>query len=304
MNFRQLETFRAVMVSGSASRASELLGITQPAVSRSIAELEETVGFALFDRVRGRLVPTPEGQLFFKDVAASFSGMDRLRSTAARIRDFGSGSLRVASLAALGSTLVPRAIRAFRKIQPNVAITLQVQLSSSVRELVANQHFDIGLAADEVDLSGVEHRTFQSSRAVCAIPPKHRLAKKEVIRPEDLDGEPFIALSPEDRTRARFAAALEAAGSKPQIVVETPFSATVCALALEGVGVGLVSPPSTDGFAERGLVFRKLEPAIYFNTYLLFRPDSQRAQLVKQFTTALLNARSKNTIPADGCNDP
>jgi len=303
LNFRQLETFRAVMISGSASRASELLGITQPAVSRSIAELEESVGFALFDRVRGRLVPTPEGQLFFKDVAASFSGMDRLRSTAARIRDFGSGSLRVASLAALGSTLVPRAIRAFRKNQPNVAIMLQIQLSSSVRELVANQHFDIGLAADEVDLSGVEHRVFQSSRAVCAIPPKHRLARKDVIRPEDLDGEPFIALSPEDRARARFTAALEAVGSKPQIVVETPFSATVCALALEGVGLGLVSPPSTDGFAERGLIFRKLEPAIYFNTYLLFRPDSQRAQLVKQFTTALLNARSKNTIPV-GSEEP
>ncbi len=84
--------------------------------------------------------------------------MDRLRSTAARIRDFGSGSLRIASLSALGSTLVPRAIRAFRKTHPNVAITLQVLLSSSVRELVANQQFDVGLAADEVDLSGVEHR--------------------------------------------------------------------------------------------------------------------------------------------------
>jgi len=302
VNFRQLETFRAVMVSGSASRASELLGITQPAVSRSIAELEESLGFALFDRVRGRLVPTPEGQLFFKDVAASFAGLDRLRSTAARIRDFGSGSLRIASLSALGSTLVPRAIRTFRKSHPNVAITLQVLLSSSVRELVANQQFDIGLAADEVDLAGVEHRMFQSSRAVCAIPPGHPLAAKDVIRPADLHEVPFIALSPEDRARARLTAALEQAGSKPQIVVETPFSQTVCALALEGVGLGLVNPPSTDGFAERGLVFRKLEPAIYFNTYLLFRPDSQRAQLVKRFTTALLNARGKNTIPHGDTN--
>ena len=297
MNFRQLEIFRAVMMSGSASRASELLSITQPAVSRSIAELEAAVGFALFDRVRGRLVSTPEGQLFYKDVVASFTGMDRLRSAAARIRDFGSGSLRIASLAALGSTLVPRAIRAFRKTHPNIAITLQVQLSSSVRELVANQQFDLGLAAEEVDVSGVEHRTFQSSRAVCAIPPGHPLAAKDVIRPEDLHNVPFIALSPEDRARARLTKALEDAGSKPQIVVETPFSGTVCALALEGVGVGMVNPPSTDGFAERGLIFRPLEPAIHFNTYLLFRPDSQRAQLVKRFTTALLNARSKSTIP-------
>jgi DNA-binding transcriptional LysR family regulator len=53
MNHRQLETFRAVMLSGSASHAAELLHITQPAVSRSIAELEHTLGFMLFDRVRG-----------------------------------------------------------------------------------------------------------------------------------------------------------------------------------------------------------------------------------------------------------
>src|SRR5687768_1291094 len=91
LNFRQLEVFRAVMTSGSASRASELLGVTQPAISRSVADLEAAVGFSLFDRVRGRLVPTPEGQMFFRDVNASFAGLDRLRSAAARIRDFGSG---------------------------------------------------------------------------------------------------------------------------------------------------------------------------------------------------------------------
>jgi DNA-binding transcriptional LysR family regulator len=91
MNFRQLEIYRAVMMSGSASRASELLEITQPAVSRSIAELEASMGFSLFDRVRGRLVPTPEGQMFFTDVVASFVGLDTLRASAARIRDFGVG---------------------------------------------------------------------------------------------------------------------------------------------------------------------------------------------------------------------
>src|SRR5687768_14226010 len=136
------------MTSGSASRASELLGVTQPAISRSVADLEAAVGFSLFDRVRGRLVPTPEGQMFFRDVNASFAGLDRLRSAAARIRDFGSGGIRIASLAALGSTLVPRAIRAFREAHPQIAITLQIASSSAVRHLVAHQQFDIGLAAD------------------------------------------------------------------------------------------------------------------------------------------------------------
>ncbi|USU13846.1 LysR substrate-binding domain-containing protein [Sphingomonadaceae bacterium OTU29THOMA1] len=293
MNFRQLEIYRAVMLSGSASRASELLSITQPAVSRSIAELEQSVGFGLFDRVRGRLVPTPEGTLFFSDVTASFVGLDTLRAAAARIRDFGSGSIRVASLAALGSTLVPRAIATFNRQHPEIAMTLQVRFSSAVRDLVASGQFDIGLAADEIDVSGVEHRAFQSSRALCAIPPGHPLASKTHITPADLHDQPFVALSPEDRARARLTKALDEVGARPRIIIETPYSTTVCALALSGVGLGIVNPGSIDGFPERGLVLRPFTPEIYFKTLLLFRPDAQRAQIVKDFTAALLAERQQ-----------
>lgn len=294
LNFRQLEIFRAVMISGSASRASELLDITQPAVSRSIAELEASLDFALFDRIRGRLVPTPEGQLFYKDVSSSFAGLDRLRSAAARIRDFGSGSIRVASHAALGSTLVPRAIKRFNEQHPNIAITLQVRLSSSVRNLVAEGQFDIGLAADEVDVLGIEHRIFQSARALCAIPRGHPLASREQITPADLDQIPFIALSAEDRARARFDAAMTEAGVRPHVIVETPYAVTVCALVLEGVGVGLVNPGAVDGFAERGVIFRPFVPEIYFRSYMLFRPDAQRSRIVNDFAAALLQARTRS----------
>lgn len=292
ITYRQVEAFHAVMQSGSASRAAELLQVTQPAVSRAVAELEHVVGFALFDRVRGRLVPTPEGQLFAGDVGASFAGLDRLREAAARIRDFGSGSLRVASLAALGSTLVPRAIRRFRATHPNIAITLQVASSALVRELVTSGQFAIGLAADEVDLHGVDHRVFGSFRALCAIPPGHPLGAKRVIRPADLQGVPFLALSPEDRARGRMRGLFDDDAIRLDIAVETPNSATVCALALEGVGVGLVNPLATDGFAARGLVLRPFEPAVYFKAFLLFRPDLQRSRLEKAFVAELLRART------------
>lgn len=293
LTFRQLEAFHGVMISGSASRAAELLQVSQPAISRALGELEQEVGFALFDRVRGRLVPTPEGQLFFADVGANFAGLDRLRAAAARIRDFGSGSIRLASLAALGSTLVPRAIRRFRDAHPGIAITLHVASSAIVRDLVAGGQFELGLAADEVDLFGIDHRVFGSFRAVCVLPPGHDLASRKVIRPADLHGQPFVALAPEDRARARTNLVLEDAGVRPDVVVETPNSATVCALALEGVGVGLANPMATDGFAERGLLLRPFEPAVYFKTYLLFRPDMQKALLVKALTAELLHARSQ-----------
>lgn len=299
MNLRQIEAFRAVILSGTVSRAAELLGITQPAVSRSVSDLEQRVGFALFDRVKGRLVPTPEGQLFFRDVDASFVGLDRLRASAARIRDFGTGSIRIASLAALGSTLVPRAISIFRSRHPHVPITLTVASSSTVRDHVAGGRYDIGLAADEVDLSGVDHQIFGSFNGVCAIPAGHPLADRAVVTPADLDGVDYIALSAEDRARRRLDAELLAAGSNPRLVVETIFSSTICALVLEGVGVGLVNPVSADGYAERGVVFRPFKPDITFRSYLLFRPDTQKGELVRKFTAALLDARTIR--PAPGC---
>ena len=89
-----------------------------------------------------------------------------------------------------------------------------------------------------------------------------------------------------DWWRQRF----EAEGVRPHIVVETPASLTVCALALEGVGIGLVNPAAADGFDKRGLVIRPFEPAVYFKAYILFRPDAQRARLVREFTTALNEA--------------
>jgi len=158
------------------------------------------------------------------------------------------------------------------------------------------QQFHVGLAADEVDLSGVDHRPFCNSNAVCAIPPGHPLAEKTVVRPMDLDGLPFVALAPEDRARGRMTQALDAASAKPEIVVETPASATVCALVFEGVGVGLVNPVSAIGFAERGLIFRPFEPDVYFTTYLLFRPDAQRAQIVTRFVAELMAARSLTSL--------
>lgn len=292
MNFRQIEAFRAVIISGTVSRAAELMGVTQPNVSRLVGELEEAVGFALFDRVKGRLVATPEGQAFYRDVDVSFKGLDLLRSSAARIRDFGSGHIRVASLAAAGSTVVPRAVKRFRETYPAAIVTLSIMSSAAVRNHIVDGDFDLGLAADEVDLSGVEHQVFGSFPALCAIPPGHPLAEREVVTPRDFHEVDYVALSAEDRARLQLERYCAEAGSKPTLVIETPFSHTACALSLEGIGVAIVNPLAVDGFADRGLIFRPFEPAVYFKSYLLFRPDMQKARLVRAFVSSLLEVRN------------
>src|SRR5690606_11240892 len=83
VNQRQLEVFHAIMLHRTASRAAEVLFMSEPAVSKTIQQLERSIGFALFDRVKGRMVPTSEGQLFHEEVARSFVGITQLRQTAA-----------------------------------------------------------------------------------------------------------------------------------------------------------------------------------------------------------------------------
>jgi DNA-binding transcriptional LysR family regulator len=299
MQFKQVEAFRAVMICGTVSRAAELLDVTQPAVSRLVAELERSTGLRLFERIRGRLAPTPEAQLLFRDVEASFKGLESLRASAARIRDFGSGDIRIASLSSLGSTLVPAAIRGFLKEHPKVAVTLQVHSSSTVRDLVAMGGFDIGLAADEIDVSGVDHQVFATPRMLCAIPVGHRLAECSVVTPEDLDGEAFVAFAPEDTVRRAFDALLHARNSHPKVVVETPYSLTVAALVAQEIGVGLVNPYSLGDFDKTKLVLKPFEPALHARTLLLLPPDRQKSSLIRSFVEALVTTRNRWQLNRD-----
>src|SRR3712207_770227 len=100
---RSLQAFRLTVLTGSVSAAAETMGRTQPAVSRLLKELEEDVGFRLFDRVKGRLQPTSEARLFFEEVQRSFIGLDRIASIAGEIRRGRRGTLAIASLPAAAS---------------------------------------------------------------------------------------------------------------------------------------------------------------------------------------------------------
>lgn len=292
MNMRQIEAFAAVMKAGTVSRAAEIIGVSQPATSRLIADLERSLGFSLFSRVRSRIIPTPEGRLFYEDVEASFRGMDRLRSTAARIRDSGAGEIRIASLSSLSGSVVPKAIVKFRTRWPDATVTLMVQSSRDVRDGVASGAYDLGLAADEIDLTGIEHQIFVQPRELCALPPGHPLVEREVIRPHDLSGRDFIAYVPEDRVRRRFETIFGEAGvPMPRIVVETLYASTVYAMVAEGIGAGLLTNYAVAGFDQSRVVLRPFEPVVNSRTLLIRPPERPKSQLVRDFIDCLMESR-------------
>ena len=297
MQIRQIEAFQAIMRSGSASRAAGILGITQPAVSRLISELEKTIGFSLFDRSRGRLDPTPECRLFYADVERTFVGLEVLKHSASQIRERGAGIVRIANMPGIGLPIVSRAVTAFRQLNPDVAVSTQLLSTAEVWEAVATGQVDIGVAPKETDISGITYQTFSSDAAVCAMSPQHRLAAKDVITLADLHNVEYIAHTPAARFRRAVADLMEGAGYNFNVVAETPICMTLLSLVSAGVGVGLVNPMSVEGLGSIDLVLRPFKPALPLDFFLGYRADIRQTRFVHSMANCLLDARPKTDAP-------
>ncbi len=278
MNFKQIETFRAVMLTGSMTAAAQQLHTSQPNVSRVIGKLEHEVGFELFDRLSGRVVATKGGEALFREVARAFVGLDSLAESALSIREAGVGTLRVAAAASISISVVPLAIRMFSERYPAVRIVVDTSESAVIANWTAIQHCDMGFVSNVSDKPGVVASVLHTENAVCVMPSDHRLAKKQRLSPQDLNGERFISLPNGGSSRHAIDAAFPKDGRI--LALETPFAATICRMVSEGLGVSLVNPILTRTMKLPGIVTVPFKPNIPFTSYLL------RSQLAPRDTHA------------------
>ncbi|ENG1061601.1 LysR family transcriptional regulator, partial [Burkholderia multivorans] len=196
LRIRQIEAFRAVMQRHTVTRAARDLHISQPAVSRLIADLEARVGFVLFERQQGRFTPTAQARVLYEEVERAFIGLDRVAQAAEQIRAMRRGTLRVAGSPAVALDLLPERITRFARAHPGVDITLLAHSASTVVDKIASGQCDVGLIAEPVPHPAVRSERLADAPMRCIVPRTHRLARKRVIRPDDLRDEAFVSFPP------------------------------------------------------------------------------------------------------------
>jgi len=287
MDMREIQVFRAVMRAGTTSKAAHLLGISQPAVSQAIRRLETAAELRLFERVRGRLVPTQEASALIEEVDRCFSGFEMIEHRIRSLKSFGLGRLAIGALPALGTGFMPRAIAHFELATRRVQLSFQILSSREVYQRVLAGQLDFGLMADELDVSGLEHSEFLRVPGVVAMAATHPLARKPVITPADLAAHPFIALNPEDASRRRLEALLHEQGHEISPILETPYSNTICELAMRNLGMGLVHPVMGLDYVQRGVVLRPFALEVFFCTLLVFRPGNPLSENAKAFLRSM-----------------
>ena len=271
MKLRQLEAFRAVLVHGSITAAAKAMHVSQPGVSRLIGDLERSVEFKLFERRKGRLYPTPEGLSFHQELERSFIGLSKLRQAAREIRDHRRGHLRLAVMPSVSLDLAPEIVCRFTRDNPGIKVTLDAHTSPRIAEWVAAQHFDLGFAQTTLDLPGVEVMHSFRTAFVCVAALGHPIRDKAIVRAQDLEGEPFIALAQHTLAALQIDQAFMEANARRLIRVETQPSFAACSMAAKGIGVALVDPMTAAFFGEDKLVIRNFEPEVHFD-FRIIRP--------------------------------
>ena len=293
LTIQQLQTFRTVMRTGSISDAARSLNRTQPAVTSRIANLEAELGFILFERRSGRLVATPEAHYFLEEAEIVLERLTLSARTMTEIANLVRGRLRIASLPAAASFLLPRVVGEFLRDRPEVTASLMSRSSTVVADWIASQQYDVGLAETPAPRPAFNVQTFELE-CVCAVRRDDPLAEKQAITPVDLDDSPMAALYPDHATNRLSRTAFADAGVR----FRQRFELQTFLPALELVEQGLcrcicdpITPESRrpgDGHAG-DLVFRRIVPRIPYPVSILTPAHRPASSLAKAFVNCLAN---------------
>ncbi len=268
------------METGTVTGAAARLHISQPAVSKQLRTFEEGLGFAVFDRVRGRLTATAEAHALYDQAERVFTGVDQLQRFGSDLNEAKRGHLVVAALPMLSNRWLPGVIGRFLVNRPRITVTVQTRTSIKVAEWVAAQQVDVGIGLLPADDTVVTEQVLMRIEAVCAIPRDHPLVAKAIIEPRDLDGQSFISLSDFDRSRLLIDRVLDEVGARPRRRIDTVMAYTACAFVAQGLGVSIIDGLSARENLDLGLVIRPFRPRIEFEIKLLrpvYRPRSRLA---------------------------
>jgi DNA-binding transcriptional LysR family regulator len=262
-SLRVLELFATLMRTRSLTMTARCIGISQPAASLALKELEAQTGFRLFTRERQRMVPTAEAKSLLVEVEQLLAQADVVHRQIEALQASSVGAMRVASILSVSGTLLPSVISGFQRVQPGISIRIEVQPYAGVLELVRHEAVELGFINLPEEGAEQSAEPLLTTSLSCLMSPDHPLATRKSVSLEALKRHTTIFTAhgelPPSLLRARVG--IDAGwGSAGGIEVNNTY--TAIALAREGIGVALLNPLVLLNAQADGLVGREMEAQV------------------------------------------
>ena len=295
LRIRQLEALAAVTKNGSVTAAASDLGVSQPAVSRLLSDLEKSLGFQLFDRREGRLVPTQEVRYLQPSVERVLELMKQISDVSQDITQRKAGHIRVACLPGFATSHLPDVVARFLRDRPGVTMTVEPDRPERILEWMIGEQYDFGITDGFNGHPAVESRNIDV-RTVCVFAVGHELEGLSEVTPADLAHQKIIHTRRDSDFFARLSKTFQNANVGLTSHIEVRQFTAACELAVKGVGVSVVSELDAVQYADRGLSYRPFKPFLP-HTLSLVRPILKQPSLVtlefiEQFSESLTPFRA------------
>lgn len=280
MNLRQIEVFRAVMLTGSVTGAAQMLHISQPGVSRMLGHIELQLGISLFERGRGKLLPTPEAASLFAEVEAVYKGVQRIEEHALALKTGGGLTLRILASPSTALEAVPQAVADLAERFPSARIYMETQL---VREMVGQllrHEADVAISTLPIDHPPLSMHVVGHWSLACAFSPGHPFERKRSVKLRDLESEKLIAFSADTPQGRLIADWWRTRGLAPQARIEVRSGQVACALVARGAGVAVVDNLTARAWHSDRLACRPLAGGPTHPIYAVQNEQFGRSELV------------------------
>lgn len=279
MDIKHIRAFKAIMQTGSTVEAARLLGVSQPSVSRLLAEFEAATGEALFTRANGRLTPRDAAALILPDVDRTLAGFEGLLSNVDRT----ALPLRIAAPAGVIAQIIAPAVRRLLVDRPGQKIVAEIMSYHDVVSAVASGRVDVGFVKAPVQHPALDQKALVTVGTDVVLRGDHPLARKARITPQDLFAEDLILLGRNRPFRAELDQIFLNAGLRLEVFIETHAVSAACSFVREGLGVTIANALLARASAGAGLVCRPFAQPLQHSFALAFLKQPARPRMLATF---------------------
>ena len=244
MTFEMLKLYCDIVRLHSFSQGAAANQVSQSAASQAIQQLESELGVLLIDRSKRPFMVTPEGQAFHDGCQALLQGFEKVRAAIASTRTQITGSVRVAAIYSVGIHIMSDHMQRFMSLYPQAKVRLEYLHPHKVVDAVLNDEADLGILSYPPANRSLTIIPWRSEIMVFVCHPTHRLARRKIVTPPDLDGENFVAFDADLRIRKAIDRCLRQHNARVEVVMEFDNIETIKQAIAIGAGVSILPRPT------------------------------------------------------------
>lgn len=295
INARQLEVLSTVIEVGTTARAAQLLNVSQPAVSNMIRHTEDAIGFDLFKREHGRLIPTKEAMHIAQEAQHLFMQQKRIDNIIGELKGGTIGRLSIVATPSIGHSILPRVLGLFKKTRPKLKLSIELGSVDEITKRLGSGRADLGFSITPPRLAAVYVREIGDGQLMCVCPPQHELALLNRVSVTDLNHVEHISYAARTPLGQAIDNVFSKQGLERRFFCEVRHTATALEMVRNGLGVALVDSFALIGQPTTSFVIRPTKPELPIKmhgiTSKLF-PTSNLAMQFQDFLSEYLRNES------------